>query len=242
MLRVVAIAAISIASVGTARAMPDPPPPEDYVPPPPPPTPQLPVEPLPPDLPPPSAAPLPPPASTATTPVYVPVYGPLPAPGLPPTPAREREYGWKVMLSDGLALGLVLAAVASEPPQRDPSTDQRDDEGLSGAAIIAILGVGWWSTITPLVHLTEGNGPSAAWSYGLRYTLPLAGALIGHSFDRPDSTSDSGALWGLAAGALAASVIDVTWLSHRTERGGALWMPTFTASSSTYRIGIGRSF
>jgi hypothetical protein len=228
MLRVVALVATLVGSASAAHAMPDPPIPgdEDR-------TPSEPIHPLQPDPPPPPDA-LPPPAM-ATRPVYVPVYGPLPGAQPVATP-REREYGWKIALSDGVALGLVLLAVSIETPDRH----ETDYSGLSGSDALALLGIGWWSTVTPLVHLSESNGSSAVRSYALRLALPLAGVLVGHTFDNPDSLDASGALAGMCIGALAASVIDITLLSHRTERGSG-WMPTFGASSGGFRIGVGRA-
>lgn len=219
-----AIAALVLAVIASsAYAMPDPPPLEDYVPPPP-------------------SEPMPPPEAPRPYAPYAPVYGPAvayPTPGLPPTPERTKTYGWKVILSDGVAVAIALAGIAAEPARR-PEDDGDYGAVFTGGDALILISMAWWSTITPLVHLSEGNGRGAAVSYGLRYALPIAGVLVGHAFDKPDSSSDTGALYGLAVGALAASIIDITWNAQKTERGGSLWIPGIMAGPNGFRVSIGR--
>jgi hypothetical protein len=106
-------------------------------------------------------------------------------------PEPRDSYGGRTLLVDGISLGLSFLILPV------------------GATAFLVGG--------PALHLAEGRPGAAAGSLALRLGLPLAGFLIGGvSCHRSDESVGfcGGALYGAAAGALAASLIDALLIAR----------------------------
>jgi hypothetical protein len=155
-------------------------------------------------------------------------------------PARH-WYGWQTLILDGVAVGLVVAAVASE-----------GDAALAAAGLTYVAG-------PPIVHFAHrqliGFG-----SLGLRTAGPLvtgaAGAALAYLLSGGDDDGGGphggwatyGAVLGVGVGILAAPIVDAVLLAYEPAaptaarpRTGRI-LPTVVASGRDARIGLAGSF
>lgn len=146
------------------------------------------------------------------------------------------NYRNDVLLADGLSLGLVLLAAPTHSPQ------------------LAGLGVSGYFLAAPIVHIAHGRGTAALESFGLRATLPLAGAYLGFKLGPQDiacadaaptdgglrggGCEDQGSIVGMLLGGLAggvtAMVLDTKYLAKYEKHVAA---PTWSASIAPSRGG-----
>ncbi|HEY5920104.1 MAG TPA: hypothetical protein VIV11_00480 [Kofleriaceae bacterium] len=146
-------------------------------------------------------------------------------------------YGWKIALSDTVAWGAMLGAIAW-----DESTDSPDDEDVNiGAGLLVLGGMAWFEFGAPLVHLTERNVSGAALSFGMRFTFPLVGALVGHAFDDPNKPDDPIATLGMVAGALTASAADILLVANTRRRARTVW-PQLAVGPGGFQLGASGAF
>ena len=141
----------------------------------------------------------------------------LPAPA--PVMVTEESYRLQTLLSDLTVVG--LGVVASK-------TDNGSGDSLGP------LAVGVYFLGAPAVHMYHHHYARAAASLALRVGLPLLGVMIGSSLGKGqcsqycDNDSDlAGAVFGGMAGVLAASLIDIGYLS----RGETVAQPAGVAST-----------
>lgn len=159
---------------------------------------------------------------------------PAPAP-----PAREVSYALHTLIFDGAAVALIAAGLS---------------EGNNGLYAF-LLGVGSYAYGPPIVHLGHGRGFAALGSLGLRFALPMAGAMIGSRVGPADDEHDCSptgdcedrSLVGMAVGAIiggvAASVIDARYLAReRVVARAQHWAPTAAATPNGFSVGLGGSF
>jgi hypothetical protein len=160
---------------------------------------------------PPPDAPPPPTSPDATATVDEPAATPVPVETKPAKPHKEAAppplpldwtdaYHGEIVAVDAVAVGLVLAALASD----NSNTASRAHSYLELALATYLIG-------PPMVHLLHDRGTTALASLGLRVGLPVVGAFIGAAIDQ---SGDSGAtvLFGLG-GLISAWVIDAALLA-----------------------------
>jgi hypothetical protein len=105
-----------------------------------------------------------------------------------------------------------------------------EDRALQTAAFFA--GVGAYGLGAPLVHLGHGSGRKAAASLGLRFGLPVGGAIVGallgqvpgirRSWDAGDgltfNMSELLAVYGFLGGVVAAIVVDDSTVARERRK------------------------
>jgi hypothetical protein len=122
-------------------------------------------------------------------------------------PARADEwYGWQTLTSDAATL-VVTAVVAST---------------TKGAAPPALAAVAGYVAAPVVIHAVHEEPLNALASGGVRVALPLGGSLAGASLgsrrgDFTGLTTVAGAVLGLFAGAIVASVIDAAAIAWERE-------------------------
>ena len=160
-----------------------------------------------------------------------------PGPSSPPEPPEPEWYGWKIAVSDGVAWGAMLGAIAMDDP------DPEDEDSVNiGGALLVLGGMAWFEFGTPLVHLSEGNMSGAGTSFAMRFGMPLAGALVGHALDDENSPDDPYATAGIVVGALAATAIDVTFVAYKQPRSAQSWWPHMATHGGGLQLGVGGLF
>ena len=152
--------------------------------------------------------------------------------------AEQVWYGWKIALSDTVAWGAMLGAIAWDASTDDPADE--DDVNI-GAGLLVLGGMAWFEFGAPLVHLTERNVSGAGVSFGMRFTFPLIGALVGHAFDDPSKPEDPKATLGLVAGAVTASAADILFVANTRRRPRTVW-PQFAVGPGGFHLGASGAF
>lgn len=122
---------------------------------------------------------------------------------------RSDWYGGTILGSDLVAVGLLSLAIVTG----------------KGTAPLAMAALGVYAFAPPIVHATHHNDGAALTSVGIRLGVPLSaallGAAIGYGADRGCSGDGCGlapalgGLVGFAAGAIAASAIDIGALAYK---------------------------
>jgi hypothetical protein len=166
-----------------------------------------------------------------------------------PAPAPE-SYRLQIVAADGLAAGLFILGAT-----------QHGDSGQP----IALLGTAGFAFGGPIVHLYHHRSKRAAQSLGLRLGLPVFGGLVGwyvgprqqcyyaDAGGAPplfppgggcgDSGSIAGAVLGVLAGAVTASIVDTAVLAKPDEVAPAQsWSPTVTAAPGAWSLGVRGAF
>ena len=168
----------------------------------------------------------------------------------PPTPAPE-NYRLQIVAADGLAAGLFILGAAQHGESGQPA---------------ALLGTAGFVFGGPIVHLFHHRSKRAAQSLGLRVGLPVFGGVVGWyvgpkqqcyyadagggappllppSGGCGDSGSVAGAVLGVLAGAVTASIVDTAVLAKPDEVVPAQsWSPTVAASPSGWSFGVRGAF
>jgi hypothetical protein len=108
----------------------------------------------------------------------------------------------------------------------------------------------------PIVHVAKGEGGHAAWSFGLRLTLPIAAGALGYAaaLSMSDCAGEHeeeqcrlsegavGALVGAGLGTAGALAIDYALHSRRTPPDRAGWAPMITARDNSATLGVAGRF
>lgn len=162
------------------------------------------------------------------------------------SPARQRWYGWQLMLADAASVGLYTWSTAGNPLE-NPST-----VGLIGAQLY-LFG-------PPVIHAVMHDKPKTGLaSLGLRLGLPLLGAgmssLIGHGIGLRRCPREQGlcqavavgsaAYIGLGVGYLTAIGLDAAWLAWEDEPVPARavrWAPVVTPAAGGGWAGVQARF
>ena len=140
-------------------------------------------------------------------------------------PAAARWYGWQTMASDGTAIAL-WAAAAYLNDARYTSSHFQTYDSLSNVSIA--LGFGVYALGAPILHARRGNWDSFGGSLLVRLGLPVAGALVGAlagAASCRDGGEDEvpcpvvGGMFGIAAGGLAAMIIDAAVMAREPRKG-----------------------
>lgn len=150
-------------------------------------------------------------------------------------PSPKRWYGWQaltaVAVSDTLAIaGGFLAIHGSLRIFSDKPVNYAE---TGAGATMAILGIGGHLFSGPIIHLAHGQKATAGYSLLANLGLPLVGGLIGAGIGQAAAGSarfgsediTQGAMAGIIAGGVSATILDVAVLSHEPRRaaraGGA---------------------
>jgi hypothetical protein len=146
-----------------------------------------------------------------------------PAEATDPAPRRE-WYGAPVIAADATAFSLLILAGAAYPNDEHPMK-----EVVQQAGVITYFGGG------PVVHWLHGRTGTGFASLGLRFGVPLGGALLGAGLgfaidpsDEGSETAAEGSLIGFGLGMFAMPAIDAAVLAWRpvvAEPGGVLILP-----------------
>ena len=157
-------------------------------------------------------------------------------PGLTPV-LDDGSYRLQTALVDASVIGLGLMASKANEPESDKIGD----------AAVATFAFG-----APLLHLYHRHPGRAAASFALRVGLPLLGMGIGSGIGQrscsegcDNNTDIIGAAVGALIGSIAASAIDIGYLSRGEEPSEPApgLAPSFGAGANgTVRLGIGGSF
>jgi hypothetical protein len=161
-----------------------------------------------------------------------------------PTPANG--YRGQVIAADALAYGQIVTSMITEGPNGA-------DTVLSDIARTG--GIGTFLLGAPIVHVAHGNYGRAGASLGIRVLLPLVGASVGASLAtcKPDDwfCGINEATTGMFVGALAASVVDVAFMSGATNEPtterprpatGLTLAPQVVATPNLAMLGLGGRF
>jgi hypothetical protein len=165
-----------------------------------------------------------PPGLTEPTPpgMMAPV-GPAPEPAAP----RLKSYGTTTLLVDAAAVGILLLAIEQD--------DYETGESL------AKLAIGTYVFGAPIVHLTKNKAGRALGSAAMRVGFPLIGIAMGLELT---DNEDEGAVLGLLAGVVSASLIDAAYIAKGDPPPKAQpgWAPTASASQNGFAVGVGGRF
>jgi hypothetical protein len=113
---------------------------------------------------------------------------------------KHRWYGLPILLSDGVAYGLIAAAIAEEKT----------------TSITAPLGLPVYALGGPIVHAANGRWGRAGISLLLRTSLPLAGVAVGASgCGRGHGDCTNGILALAVTGMSVAALIDISALAWK---------------------------
>lgn len=154
-------------------------------------------------------------------------------PAMSPQPRAESDrtgYAGSMLALDGASIALLVAS------------DRMD------AGAIGWLGVGGYSLGGPILHIGHNRPGRAAASLALRAGLPLAGLMVGLQLGDDGCGNldcQTGAVAGLALGAVAAAVVDATVLARRadSDRPRPALVPTVaTAPGGGASIGLAGEF
>jgi hypothetical protein len=164
-------------------------------------------------------------APPGLTPVAAPV---APAPGV-------ASYRGQTLLADGIAAGLLIAALSSD--------DYEQGESL------AKLSLGTYALGAPIIHLTKGRSGHALGSVAMRIGFPILGGLLGDSmskdcYDYYCGSNDDEIVLGIFAGAITASALDAIYLAKgdAPKQPEPAWTPTARATQGGFALGASGRF
>ncbi|HMF39352.1 MAG TPA: hypothetical protein VKQ32_01600 [Polyangia bacterium] len=152
-------------------------------------------------------------------------------PAAAPASGETRWYGWETMASDGTAIALWAAAAYLGDAKYTSGSFQTYQDM---ANLTAILGVGAYVLGGPVLHAQRGNWNSFGGSLVVRLGLPAAGILVGvlagaaacgPGIDDEVPCPVVGGMLGVAAGALAAMIVDSAVLAREPverDRGASV--------------------
>ncbi len=154
----------------------------------------------------------------------------VPAPRvLPELPTERRWYGAPMIVTDAVSVLTFAAGV-----------------GTQSKALSLVGGFGFvLGGMT--VHAANGRWAMVAASYGLRAWTMVAFGYLGRAIDPPskgdlqaDSYPTNGTVAGLGLGMVAASVIDVTFFTHKQvkKNWAVQWAPTLATSPQATQLGV----
>lgn len=164
----------------------------------------------------------------------------------PPTVTQDVSYAHQTLVVDGIAAALVTAGAL----QNNPYT----------ALPLILVGAEVYGFGPPVVHFANGETGKGFLSFGLRFGLPMLGAMVGGRLgpknavlcDSPSgvgcSGSDSGdspvgVAVGLGAGALVAALLDASVLAHkRVVTLAPQFAPMVSYNQTGLSVGLGGSF
>ncbi len=161
-----------------------------------------------------------------------------------PSSIETRWYGYEPALTDGVALGLMVGALATwhfclsfsdEPPAPECSnTASNQFVAASGATYLFA---------PPLIHALNGHWDKAGLSLGLRGAPLLLAWGASAAQDNRGSSSISAAL--VVGGTFAAMIIDDAWLSRDTvPKPSVAWYaaPAFDPKNRSASLTAGGTF
>jgi hypothetical protein len=166
----------------------------------------------------------------------------LTPPATPPSLVLRTEgYRLHLLAADSAAVLVTVLGAAS------------DSEDIRSATAYSIF------LFAPAMHLAHGNPRAAAGSLGLRFGMPLVGAMAGFlAIDAPRATSDDdddddddgafmpfgyGTLVGFGVGFVSGIVLDYTLLAKKeTLETRPSWQPTVSVSSRGASVGLAGRF
>jgi len=164
----------------------------------------------------------------------------------PPTVTREVSYAHQTLAVDGIAAALITAGAL----QNNPYT----------ALPLILVGAEVYGFGPPVVHFANGETGKGFLSFGLRLGLPMLGAMVGGRLgpkrmvlcDSPAGVGCSGSgsgdspvglVIGVSVGALAAAIIDASYLAHkRVVTLAPQFAPTVSYNQTGFSVGLGGSF
>lgn len=184
-------------------------------------------------------APEPTPAPVLAAPAPAPAAPPAPQPtpaapaapedeGIHPLPVEEsssRWYGWQTLATDGGAVLLIAASLATIDGSRDTAS-----EALAWGAL------GAYALGAPVVHFAHSNPGRGLGSVAMRIGGPIVLGFVGTVLEDcrgggHDFCGLSGALLGASAGILGAVAVDAAVLAYDEQ-------PESNASSPRFRLGF----
>jgi len=155
-----------------------------------------------------------------------------------PTTVEVPSYRLQTALADAAVIGVGILASKTN--------------GSGGSGVGGALALGGYLLAAPIVHLSHDHSDRAAESFALRVGLPLLGGLVGNAIGRTqcseycDNDADIAlTVLGVLSGAVAASAIDIGYLSRgdTITRSAPRLAPTVaTGPNGAVRIGIGGTF
>lgn len=168
-----------------------------------------------------SATPTSPAASAAPVPVVEEAIHPFPT-----DETSSRWYGWQTLATDGAAVALVLASIATAGGSGDSAS------GACGVGAVGVYALG-----APAVHFVHGNPGRGFASLGIRVGAPVVLGFLGVEAENcgehgGDFCGFGGALLGVSAGIIGAIAIDAAVLAYDDE-------PADSAYTSSFLLGIG---